>query len=66
MSLPSSGYSGPLNRDRQYWKMQVHPCEPLISGGVVSDQIGQDYDTLIFGDIASSFVELVDQTASSD
>ena len=28
--------------------------------GVVSDQTGQNYDTLVFGDVASSFVERLD------
>jgi Domain of unknown function (DUF5122) beta-propeller len=28
--------------------------------GLVSNQTGQNYDTLVFGDTASSFVELVD------
>src|SRR5207248_6175436 len=37
--------------------------------GIVSSQTGQNYDTLVFGDTAASFVELVDgpsQTASND
>ena len=28
--------------------------------GVVSDQTGQNYDTLVFGDVASPFAELLD------
>jgi hypothetical protein len=28
--------------------------------GIVTNQTGQNYDTLVFGDVASSFVELVD------
>jgi hypothetical protein len=28
--------------------------------GVVSNQTGQNYDALVFGDVAASFVELVD------
>ena len=37
--------------------------------GIVSNQTAQDYDTLVFGDVASSFVERVSglpQTAASD
>src|SRR5207249_1214867 len=34
--------------------------------GLVTNQTGQNYDTLVFGDTASSFVELVDDGMSAD
>ena len=37
--------------------------------GITTNQTGQNYDTLVFGDVAASFVELVDgplQTAADD
>ena len=37
-------------------KYQFNPVSRSYSG-IVSDQIGQNYDTLIFGDVASHFAE---------
>jgi hypothetical protein len=36
-------------------KYQFSPASRSYSG-IVSDQTGQNYDTLVFGDVASSFV----------
>jgi len=33
---------------------------------LLTDQTGQNYDTLVFGDVASSFVELVDELRVGD
>jgi hypothetical protein len=49
-------------------KYQFTPVNRTYTG-IVSDQTAQNYDTLVFGDVASSFVELVDgpsQTAADD
>ena len=37
-------------------KYQFSPASRSYSG-IVSDQTGQNYDTLVFGDVASTFVE---------
>jgi hypothetical protein len=49
-------------------KYQFTPANRTYTG-IVSSQTGQNYDTLVFGDTAASFVELVDgpsQTAPND
>jgi len=33
--------------------------------GIVTNQIGQNYDTLVFGDVAASFVEAVDASSQT-
>ena len=43
-------------------KYQFNPVNRTYAG-IVSNQTGQNYDTLVFGDTASSFVELVDGPA---
>ena len=43
-------------------KYQFNPANRTYSG-IMSNQTGQNYDTLVFGDTASSFVELVDGPA---
>jgi hypothetical protein len=40
-------------------KYQFTPVNRTYTG-IVSNQTAQNYDTLVFGDVASSFVELVD------
>ena len=49
-------------------KYQFTPVNRTYTG-IVSNQTAQNYDTLVFGDVASSFVERVDgpsQTALGD
>src|SRR5207249_4071668 len=49
-------------------KYQFIPADRTYTG-ITSNQTGQNYDTLVFGDTASSFVELVDDpepTAAND
>jgi hypothetical protein len=49
-------------------KYQFNPASSSYPG-VMTDQTSQDYDTLVFGDVAAGFVELVDgpsQTAPDD
>ena len=43
-------------------KYQFNPANRTYMG-IMSNQTGQNYDTLVFGDTASSFVELVDGSA---
>src|SRR5205814_649930 len=49
-------------------KYQFNPANRIYSG-IVSDQTGQNYDTLVFGDVASGFIHGPEgelQTAASD
>jgi hypothetical protein len=45
-------------------KYQFTPVNRTYAG-LVSNQTGQNYDTLVFGDVASAFVELVDGPSQS-
>jgi hypothetical protein len=45
-------------------KYQFTPVSRTYTG-IVSNQTGQNYDTLIFGDTASSFVEVVDGSSQT-
>jgi hypothetical protein len=45
-------------------KYQFTPVSRTYTG-IVSDQTAQNYDTLVFGDVASPFAELSDSPASS-
>ena len=57
MPLPFSDSSSAIKpRLANVGKYQFSPTSRSYPG-VVSDQTGQNYDALVFGDVASTFVE---------
>jgi len=57
MSLPFSDSPHPDDRIANTGKYKFNPLSRTYSG-VVTDQTAQNYDALIFGDVASGFVYL--------
>jgi hypothetical protein len=49
-------YLGYLTSTANVGKYQFSPASRAYPG-IVSNQTGQNYDTLVFGDVASTFVE---------